>query len=191
MTLLATLASSVAAAAETINKESVKDVQIYDNENTEQENSIDEAKKSESTPLQSNVEAIQEATSESIYSEIVGKQTEEKKKEESSSIIEDSSSADSSESKEAKQKATGEKTTIVEEKPMTKSSVETLEADGNDVVTKSDHVHYDAAVTTSDQPVFSEPSYTARAKEIGETTIYRNHSVMMFTQFLDILKVMK
>ena len=184
MTLLATLASSVVptavSAAETIVKENVEEVQIKDNLSAKQENSIVESENSESTTIKSN-EKNQEATSESIHSEIVESQSEEKIEESSSSKM-DSPSIDSSESKESKQKIVEEKPATNEESTTTKSSVETFKADGNDVVTKSEYVHFAAVITTADQPVFSEPGYTVGAKKIGETTTYLNQQIIILQE---------
>lgn len=183
LTLLATLASSVAptavSATEIITKETIEEVQAKDKVSVEQKSSNVENENSESTS-QKNDKENQEATSESIHSETVENQIEEI--EESSSSNVESSSTDFSESKESKQKIVEEKPAVNEESATTKSSVETFKADGNDVITKSEYVHYAAVITTADQPVFSEPGYTVGAKKIGETTTYRNQKIIILQE---------
>lgn len=183
LTLLATLASSVAptavSATEIITKETIEEVQAKDKVRVEQKSSNVETENSEST-LQKSDEKNQEATSESIHSETVENQIEEIEESSSSSV--DSSSIDSSESKESKQKIVEEKPTTNEESTTTNPSVETFKADGNDIITKSDYVHYAAVITTADQPIFSEPGYTVGAKKIGETTTYLNQQIIILQE---------
>lgn len=158
LTLMATLASSIAPAAvsasEIINKEIVGETQTKNYESDEQES--------------------QGVTSESIHSEIVEEETEKKEIEESSLT-----DTDSSNSMESGQKILEEKPAVDEVNDAMKSSAEPFKADGSDSVTKSDYVHYDAVVITVNQPVFSEPGYTVGAKKTGETTTYLNQLVVI------------
>lgn len=188
LTLLVTLASTIAPAAvtasEMINKEKVEEIQIQDKDSTKQENSTEELENAESILSQSNEEVSQENSSESIHSETVEKQTKEI--EDPSSVSEDPSSIDSSESIESKQKIVEEKIVTDEENAIKESSVESFKADGNDSVTKSDYVHYAAVVITENQPIFSEPGYTVNAKKIGETANYLNKSVIILQEKVTI-----